>query len=59
MMKSVHDVKLTKLPENKVTSKTEYTNTQQGLSEEGYKISFKLDMQRLVKALGLLLLKSN
>ena len=25
------------LPENKVTSKTEYTNTQQGLPEEGYK----------------------
>ena len=33
MMKPVHDVDLTKypknLPENKVTSKTEYTNTQQ------------------------------
>ena len=43
MMKPVHDVDLTKytknLPENKVTSKTEYTNTQQGLPEEGYKIS--------------------
>ena len=40
------------IPENKVTSKTEYTNTQQGLPEEGYMISFKLDMQRLGKALG-------
>ena len=34
MMKPVHDVNLTKyskrLPENKVTSKTEYTNTQKG-----------------------------
>ena len=34
MMKPVHDVNLTKhpknLPKNKVTSKTEYTNTQQG-----------------------------
>jgi hypothetical protein len=30
MMKHVHDVKLTKYsPENKVKSKTEYTNTQQ------------------------------
>ena len=29
MKKPVHDVNLTKLPENKVTSKTEYTNTQQ------------------------------
>ena len=37
MMTPVHDVKLTKLPENKVTSKTEYTNTQQDLPEEGYK----------------------
>ena len=34
MMKPIHDVNLTKdpknLPKNKVTSKTEYTNTQQG-----------------------------
>ena len=34
MMKTVHDINLTKhpkrLPENKVTSKTKYTNTQQG-----------------------------
>ena len=40
MMKPIHDVNLTKdpknLPKNKVTSKTEYTNTQQGWSEEGY-----------------------
>ena len=35
-----------------MSSKTEYTNTQQGLLEEGYMISFKLDMQRLGKALG-------
>ena len=27
------------IPENKVTSKTEYTNTQQGLPEKGYKLS--------------------
>ena len=36
MMKPVHDVnltKLSKLPENKVKSKTEYTNTQQDLPD--------------------------
>ena len=33
MMKPVHDVNLTELPENKVTSKTEYTNTQQDLPD--------------------------
>ena len=40
MMKPVDDVNLTKLPENKVTSKTEYTNTQQGLPKEGIKYPF-------------------
>ena len=39
MMEPVHDVDLTKLPENKVTSKAEYTNTQQILPEEEYIIS--------------------
>jgi len=43
MMKPVHDVNLTKHPknllENKVTSKTEYTNTQQGLPDYVYIIS--------------------
>ena len=37
MMKPVHDINLSKyskrLPENKVTSKTEYTNTQQDWSD--------------------------
>ena len=46
-MKPVHDVNFTKLPENKVTSKTEYTNTQQGLPEEGY---LKIPLTRHAKA---------
>ena len=37
MMKPIHDVNLTKLPENKVTRKIEYTNTQQGLPKKGIK----------------------